>query len=64
MENFDELWRALAAGGFCDAVGSYEYHRVRNAWFDSGYLMALHDFIIKKANEPPPPPPPPPTSPA
>lgn len=50
MDKFDEMWEVLAKGGYCDAVGSKEYERVKAAWEKFGYFNHLWQFIIACAN--------------
>jgi hypothetical protein len=44
-EFFDHVWSTLAAAGFCGAIASPEYQRVRQAWLNANQPCDISRFI-------------------
>lgn len=49
---FNAMWRRLAEGSHCDALGGAEYRRVRKEWIEAGFPTPISGFILSAANRP------------
>ena len=44
-ELFDLVWGVLKTAGYCDPIGSNQYHSIRVAWTDAGEPDDISQFI-------------------